>query len=101
MPALIFIQEEPPSPPSVVANDTKQAMSFAYGLKQLIHNKNYILLFLTFNFLYGIHSSLGATISTLAAHYNYGVTANSTSCFVYLAGGIFNSFFLGTILDKY
>ncbi|CDW89422.1 major facilitator superfamily protein [Stylonychia lemnae] len=101
IPALIFTQEEPPSPPSVIANETNNKMGMAEGVKELFTNRNYIILFLIFNFIYGIHSSIGGTIASVASGYGYGVSACSTMCFVYLTGGIFNSFFLGVILDKY
>lgn len=101
LPALIFMQEEPPSPPSVVANDTNNHMSMKEGIKALLTNKNYMMLLLTFNFIYGVHSAVGGTISLLGNHYGYSVAINSIMCFVYLTGGIFNSFFLGTVLDKY
>lgn len=76
-------------------------MSLLEGLKELMTNRNYILLFIVFNLIYGTHSSLGATIASISAVYGYGVTENSIMCFVYLFGGIFNSFFLGILLDKY
>lgn len=101
LPALIFMKEEPPSPPSIIANDTNNKIGMGEGIKELASNRNYMLLFFTFNFIYGIHGSLGGTIALIASHYDYGVNASSTMCFVYLFGGIFNSFFLGTLLDKY
>eukprot|EP00347_Sterkiella_histriomuscorum_P019206 403342532 len=101
LPAIILMKEEPPSPPSVVSYDNANKMGMGEGLKELIGNKNYLLLFFSFNFIYGIHGSLGATIASIASQYGYGVNASSTMCFVYLFGGIFNSFFLGTMLDKY
>ena len=48
-------------------------MGMREGIKELVSNKNYMLLFFTFNFIYGIHGSLGGTIATLASHYGYGV----------------------------
>lgn len=101
IPAIILMREEPPSPPSVVTYDNANKMGMGEGMKELVSNRNYILLFFSFNFIYGIHGSLGATIASIAAKYGYGVNASSTMCFVYLFGGIFNSFFLGTMLDKY
>jgi len=71
------------------------------GLKLLFTNRNYVVLFFVFNFIYGIYGSLCSTIANIAFSYGYSVNANSAMCLVYLVGGIFNSFFLGTILDKY
>lgn len=101
IPALTFIKEEPPSPPSVVANDTNNNMGFSRGIKELVSNRNYILLFLCYMFIYGIQASMGAIYANLAAKYGYSLTSNSLSCLLFLVGGILNSFFLGTLLDKY
>ena len=68
---------------------------------ELVSNKNYVLLFLSFMFIYGIQASLAATYATLAAKYAYPLSANSTACLLFMVGGIFNSFFLSTILDRY
>lgn len=101
IPALAFLREAPPSPPSVVANDTNNTMGFVRGMKELISNRNYILLFICYNFIYGIQASMGAIYANLASNYSYSLTSISVSCLLFLVGGIFNSFLFGTLLDKY
>jgi sugar phosphate permease len=101
VPALAFIREMPPSPPSVVANDTNNSMSIGEGLRYLLANKNYILLFICYNFIYGVQTSMGGIYANLAGSFGYSLTSNSLSCLLFLVGGIFNSFFLGSLLDKY
>jgi predicted MFS family arabinose efflux permease len=86
---------------SVVANDTNGKINVMAGLKELLRNKNYILLFLCFNFVYGIYSAVGTVISSLTKPYGFSIADNSVFSLVFLVAGIFNSFFLGTILDKY
>lgn len=44
---------------------------------------------------------MGAIYANLAASYDYSLTSISLSCMLFLVGGILNSFFLGTLLDKY
>jgi hypothetical protein len=73
IPALSFIKQEPPSPPSIVANDTNNHMSFSQGLKQLVKNKNFILMFAIYLLIFGIHASLGGVYANLAAFYGYNV----------------------------
>jgi len=73
IPALSFIKQEPPSPPSIVANDTNNDMSFSEGLKELVKNKNYIFMFTIYLLVYGIHASMGAVYANLAAFYEYNV----------------------------
>jgi predicted MFS family arabinose efflux permease len=101
IPALSFVKDEPPSPPSVVAQETDNRMGVIDGLKELISNRNYIFLLLCFNFIYGIQSSYGTIFSTLASSYGYDVGTISICSLIFIAGGIFNAFFCGTILDKY
>lgn len=67
IPVLIFMKEEPPSPPSVVTYENANKMGLGEGIKELASNRNYLLLFFTFNFVYGIHGSLGATIASIAS----------------------------------
>lgn len=73
IPALSFVKEEPPSPPSIVANDTNNDMGLKEGLKELATNKNYIFMFLIYLLIYGIHASMGAVYANLAATYDYNV----------------------------
>jgi hypothetical protein len=86
---------------SVVADETNGKVALGAGLKKLITNKDYVLLFFTFNFIYGVYSAMGTVISNLTVPYDYKVTDVSVFCLVFLIAGIFNSFFLGTLLDKY
>ncbi len=74
IPALSFVKEEPPSPPSIVANDTNNDMGIKEGLKELGTNKNYILMFLIYLLMYGIYASMGAIYANLAATYEYNVS---------------------------
>lgn len=73
IPALSFIKEEPPSPPSIVANDTNNDVGFKEGFKELITNRNYILMFIIYLLMYGIHASMGAVYANLSAYYNYNI----------------------------
>lgn len=76
-------------------------MSVGESLKQLFQNKNYIFLFLCFNFLYGLYSAIASSISSFTTPYNFDSSDNSIICLVFLISGILFSFFIGTILDKY
>ncbi len=73
IPALSFIKEEPPSPPSIVANDTNNDIGFKEGMKELMTNRNYVLMFIIYLMVFGIHASMGAIYSNLAATYGYNV----------------------------
>jgi hypothetical protein len=101
IPALAFMREEPPSPPSVVANDTNNDISFWEGLKELISNRNYISIFMVYLFLGGINNSLGAIYSNLASKFEYSILSISIGCLLSILGGVFFSFVVGIMLDKY
>ena len=71
------------------------------SMRELVKNKNFIFLFITFNFIYGMYCALGAIVSALTGPYGYDISANSILCLVFLISGILTSFFVGTVLDKY
>lgn len=95
------MREEPLSPPSVLANNDTNKIGILDGIGYLLKNRNYILLFFTFTLMYGNYSAMGAILSTITAPYKYTVTENSMLALMFLLGGIFNSFFLGSIVDKH
>lgn len=68
---------------------------------KLLKNKNFVLLFFTFNFIYGMYCAMGAIISALTSPFGYDISSNSVLCLVFLISGILTSFFVGTVLDKY
>jgi FLVCR family feline leukemia virus subgroup C receptor-related protein len=101
IPALVFIREEPPSPPSVVANETNNNMTFKEGIKSLISNWNYIKIFTVYLFLVGINNSIATIYANLAAKYNYSLMSVSVGCLLSITGGVYFSFVVGILLDKY
>ena len=79
----------------------EEEIGIIQGIKLLLRNKNYMLLFFTFNLMYGNYSAMGAILSTITEYYHYSVGENSVLDLMFLLGGILNSFFLGSIVDKY
>lgn len=66
IPAIIFLRETPLSPPSVLANNmNEEEIGIMKGIKMLVRNKSYMLLFITFNLMYGNYSAMGAILSTI------------------------------------
>ena len=76
-------------------------MPMGMSLKALFKNKNYIYLFISFNFLYGLYCAISGVISSFTEPYHYKSSDISIICLVFMISGIFNSFFIGTLLDKY
>ena len=71
IPAMAFIKEDPPSPPSVVANVTNNNMGFVKGMKELVSNRNYVLLFICYSCIFGVQQSMGAIYANLGAQNHY------------------------------
>ena len=101
IPALAFIREEPPSPPSVVANETNNSLTFCEGLSKLARNWNYFKIFFIYLLVAGINNSFGSIYSNLASKFNYSLFVISLGCVFSILGGVFFSFVVGFLLDKY
>lgn len=97
---MIFLKEDPPSPPSVVANDTN-GISLKEGIKELVSNRNYILMFTIFVLVFSVNSSTSSIYSNFASQFGISLQGTTIACLIYLISGVFNSIFLGTVLDKY
>jgi uncharacterized phage infection (PIP) family protein YhgE len=76
-------------------------MGMVESIKTLFKNKNYICLFVSFNFIYGLYCAISGVISSFTDPYGYKAADISVICLVFSLAGIFNSFFIGTLLDKY
>ncbi len=103
VPSLIFLREEPPTPPTVLLRDreTIVQMSMVDSLKHLFSNSNYMFMFASFNFLYGLYCAIAAVITSYTTPYQYETSDVSIICLIFSVAGIINSFFIGTLLDKY
>lgn len=88
---------------SVLLIDKKSIvqMSMIDSIKSLFSNKNYMFMFASFNFLYGLYCAIAGVITSFTTPYHYETSDISIICFVFSVSGIFNSFFIGTLLDKY
>lgn len=66
-------------------------------------NRNYVLLVLVFNFVYGVYSTLPSILTQLTAGYPVDKQAKLASTFAvtFLVSGIVASFVIGVVLDKF
>jgi sugar phosphate permease len=76
-------------------------MGFKEGIKELISNKNFMLLFFVFIMIFGFYSSLSPIYGSLASIYKYSIGSIGINCLLFLLGGIISAFIMGAILDKY
>jgi len=103
IPALIFLRDEPPSPPTVLLKDKDSVIQMSMGeaIKSLFSNRNYIYMFLSFNFLYGLYCAISGVMAAFTDYYHYTSNEISIVCLMFSIAGILNSFFIGMLLDKY
>ena len=74
IPVLLFFKAKPLSPPSVIADNMKyNKMGIFQAFKTLISNKDYMILFCTFNFIYGNYSTFSSTMNTITSTYQFNV----------------------------
>ena len=73
IPSLIFLREEPPSPPSVLLKDKDSVIQMGMGeaIKNLFTNRNYIYMFASFNFLYGLYCAISGVMAAYTDYYKY------------------------------
>lgn len=102
-PSIIFLKEEPPSPPTVLLKDKDSIIQMSMGdaIKSLFKNRNYIYMFICFNSLYGLYCAISGVMAAFTDYYKYTSSEISIVCLMFSISGILNSFFIGTLLDKY
>ena len=71
VPSLLFLREEPPSPPTVLLKDKDSVIQMTMGeaIKSLFTNRNYIKLFLSFNFIYGLYCAISGVMASFTDYY--------------------------------
>jgi len=78
-----------------------EKLDFWKELQIIIKNKNYLLLTVTFTFLYGLYTSLGAVVSSITSPFGYDSFDNSIFGASFIFCGVVGSFIIGVMLDKY
>lgn len=76
-------------------------MGMGESIKALFKNRNYVLLFFSFNFLYGLYCAISGVISSFTDPYGFTPQDISVICIVFSLSGILNSFVMGLLLDRY
>lgn len=74
-------------------------LEFKKDIKELLKNKNYVILVCAYTFLYGIYTSLGAVVSYITEPY-FDPKYNSIFAPIFIIFGIVSSFVIGVILGK-
>jgi sugar phosphate permease len=100
VPFLLVVKEKPPTPPSASASRKEEPLNFNRELKNLLKNKSYLLMCVSFTSLYGVYTSLGAVVAAVTSPYGYSGTANAIFGGTFIFFGVVGSFVLGVALDK-
>lgn len=69
-------------------------------MKQLFTNPSYILLLVSYNFLYGIYTTMGAVVSNLTSPYGYSTSETALFGASFILAGVFASFGFSVVLDR-
>ena len=102
-PIIFLIKNAPPTPPSKSAQKALKTMKTGQlqSISKLLKDIDFIMLTLSFSFIYSIYTTLGACIGQLSDQFGYKSYANSIFGTVYIVGGLFGSFAHAVLLDKY
>jgi MFS family permease len=96
---LVFTKNKPPTPPSTEISREKVLMG--EGLKQLIMNKYFVILILTFFFGLGIFNFITSYIEIIVAPRGFGTTDAGLFGGLMLIGGIVGCIVMSALSDKY
>ena len=103
LPIIFLIRNYPPTPPTASAAKAmkKKYVGQCRSIGELLRNRDFILLLLSFSFIYSIYTTLGAAVGPLSENFGYKPSANSLFGTVYIVGGLTGSFAHAIFLDKY
>ncbi|XP_023346145.1 uncharacterized MFS-type transporter C09D4.1 [Eurytemora carolleeae] len=101
---VIFFKNEPPTPPTRAQQNKKENKeSYVQSIKNLLRNRGYILLLLTYGMNVGVFYAISTLLnSTVVKHFHYeGVTEDAGWIgLVIVLSGMAGSMLCGIILDK-
>ena len=75
--------------------------NFGIDVKELIKNKNYIILTLVFTLIYSVYTCLATVISPISTPYGFSGTDASLMGVSFIISGVIGSFLISIFLDKY
>jgi MFS family permease len=98
---LVFVQDKPPSPPSLSATIQESQFDFKREFNTLVKNKNYVLLTIGFSCFYANTATLSAVVSALTSPFGFGIKDNAIFGASFILCGIIGSALVGALIDKY
>lgn len=103
LPIIFLIKNEPPTPPSSSAakSGSRKKVSQCASILRLFKDIDYVMMVLSFSFIYSIYTTLGAAVGPLSKNFGYTSSANSIFGSVFIFGGLAGSFVHAIFLDRY
>jgi MFS family permease len=95
---VIFVKNEPPTPPS--SNFVKEKIYMFKGFKLLFSNRNYIILFITFSLGMGIFNMITTYIELIVIPRGFDSIFAGILGMLLIIGGIFGTIIMSLISDK-
>ena len=96
---IIFVKNEPPTPPS--KEEIREKVLMGKGLKSLFKNKSFIILFVTFFFGLGIFNFITSYIELILSPRGFDATDAGIIGGLLLIGGIVGCVVMSALSDKY
>ena len=78
----------------------EKPLNFMKDIREMYKSKSYIFLTISYTFLYGIYTSLGAVVAGITKPYGYSPSDNAIFGATFILCGVIGSFVFGTIIDK-
>ncbi|RKO84901.1 major facilitator superfamily domain-containing protein, partial [Blyttiomyces helicus] len=94
----LFIYDTPPTPPSRSAGMPSDP--FLPGMKKLVRNRSYIILFVVFGFMIGIFNTFVTLINDYVTPYGYTDNDAGNVGVALIASGIISAGIVGPIMDR-
>jgi len=96
----IFIKEKPDVAPSRSATEKPPDVNFLKEVKDLLSQKDYVLIMTIFTFCFGIYTTSGAILGPIFEPYGYDSTEISIFGAFHILFGLIGCVVTGIVLDK-
>ena len=96
----IFVKEKPDNPPSRSATEKVSDKDLMNEMKDLMSQKDYVLILTIFTFCFGIYVSIGAIMGPIFEPFGYGASKISLFGSVNIFSGVIGCVVTGILLDK-
>lgn len=94
-----MMRDKPETPPSAVAAAPPSTQPFKEALKEMLANKNFLLLTIGYALTYGIYCTVGSTISNLLHPFGFSPSEISIAGGSCMLSGVIGALLIGLYVD--